>query len=493
MKIFKRGLITLAALAVCLALVVAANTWRQPSRQQMVAAVMPAAIDEQAAARRLAEGTAFRTISFAPGLPLAAEEFAKLHAHLEARFPKAHAVLKKEIVAGASLLYTWAGSDPAAKPIMLMAHQDVVPIAPGTEGQWTKPPFDGVVADGFIWGRGSWDDKGNLYAIMEAVEMLAGQGIRPRQTVLLAFGHDEEIGGRGAQAIAAQLQAQGVKLDFVLDEGLLITEGLMKGASSPIALVGIAEKGYLSLELTATATPGHSSMPPQDTAIGTLSAAIARLQASPMPAALSDVARGMFGTLAPDMQGANRILLSNLWLFAPLVRRELEKSPTTNALMRTTMAPTILRAGEKDNVLPGRAYAVINFRLLPGDTIAGVTERVSRLAGPAVTVSALDGGSEASPVSPVDARGFRTIERTVRELFAGTLVAPGLMIAATDSRHMTALTDQIYRFSPVRARPDDLARFHGTNERISIANYASMIGFYHRLLARLSEPAIASR
>ena len=492
MQLLKRSLMALAVALLLLTVGVTANTWRQASRQMMVASATLVAFDEQAAARRLAEAVTFRTISFAPGLPMATEEFVKLRTHLSDKFPKAHAVLNREVVAGASLLYTWAGSDPSAKPIMLMAHQDVVPVAPGTESAWTRPPFDGVVADGYVWGRGTWDDKGNLYAIMEAVEILAGQGFKPRQTVLLAFGHDEEIGGRGAKAIADQLAARGVKLDFVLDEGLMITDGMLKGVGSPVALIGVAEKGYLSLELTATATPGHSSMPPRETAIGKLAVALARLEANPWPASLGPVARSTLETIAPEMTGLNRVFLSNLWLFAPLVQREFEKAPSTNATLRTTMAPTILKAGDKDNVLPGSAQAILNYRLQPGDTIADVTARTAKLAGPDITVKAIvAGAAEASRIAPATARGYRAIERTVRELAPGTLVAPGLMIGATDARHMAGLTDAIYRFSPVRARPEDLARFHGTNERISIANYALMIGFYHRLLANLSAPAVA--
>jgi carboxypeptidase PM20D1 len=172
-------------------------------------------------------------------------------------------VLKREFVNELSLLYTWPGSDPAAKPIMLMAHQDVVPIAPGTERDWQVEPFSGEIRDGFVWGRGAWDDKANLFAIFEAIETLAASGFKPRQTIYIASGHDEEIGGeQGAKAIAALLQSRGVKLDFVVDEGLLITEGILKGLDRPAALIGIAEKGYLTLALAAKARPGHSSMPP---------------------------------------------------------------------------------------------------------------------------------------------------------------------------------------------------------------------------------------
>jgi carboxypeptidase PM20D1 len=492
MTLFKRALLLLVAAIAVLAAIVLANAWRLPSRQLAVAAVKPVAFDQQAAAQRLATSVTFKTISFAPGLPPAAEEFKKLHEHLARSFPKLHAALKREVVGELSLLYTWAGTDPAAKGVLLMAHQDVVPIAPGTEGAWTHDPFEGVIKDGFIWGRGAWDDKGNLMSMLEAVELLVAAGHRPRQTIYLAFGHDEEIGGlKGAKAIADLLRARGAKIELALDEGLLVSEGLVPGIAAPVALIGIAEKGYLTLELETSGVPGHSSMPSRDTAIGKLSRALARLEEQPFPARLTGVAQAMYGTLAPEMSGLQRILLANLWLFEPLVKRELAKSPSSDAAMRTTTALTVLKAGEKENVLPGRAQATINFRILPGETIAGVVARVRQVAGEGVTVRQLGSGGEPSPVSPVDAPGFRAIARSVREVFPGTLVAPGLMIAATDTRHVIGLAETIYRFSPTRARKEDLARFHGNNERISISNYAEMIAFYHRLIAGLAAPVVA--
>ncbi|MCZ7654134.1 MAG: M20/M25/M40 family metallo-hydrolase [Rhodocyclaceae bacterium] len=244
----KKIVLTFAALIVVLLLAVAFNTLRHGSRQMEVPPVKAVALDANAAAQRLSVAVRLRTVS-QDGKPNAgAEEFRKLHALLEQSFPRAHAVLERERVNELSLLYTWPGSDPAAKPIMLMAHQDVVPVAAGTEKDWQADPFGGEIRDGFVWGRGSWDDKGNLLAIMEAVELLIAEGYKPRQTIYLAFGHDEELGGeRGAKAIAALLQSRGVKLDFVTDEGLLITEGVLKGLDRPVALIGTAEKGYLML------------------------------------------------------------------------------------------------------------------------------------------------------------------------------------------------------------------------------------------------------
>jgi carboxypeptidase PM20D1 len=482
--VIKRVLLGLLLALLVLAVVIAGNTWRTPSRQFQVPAVQKVAVDAKAVAERLSGAIPIRTVSSFEGAQSNGEEFRKLHAYLAQHFPKLHATLKKEVVGDHALLYTWTGSDPAAKPVALMAHQDVVPVAPGTERAWEVDPFSGQIKDGFVWGRGTWDNKGNLLAQMEAVEMLVAGGFQPRQTIYLVAGDDEEVSGlRGAKPIAELLKSRGVRLEWVLDEGLLVTEGVLAGLDKPAALIGLAEKGYGTFFLSIDTPPGHSSMPPSSTAIGSMSAALAKLEANPMPAAIGGVAGEMFATLAPEMKGFGRVALSNLWLFGPVVQGQLEKGVSSNAMLRTTTALTIVRAGNKDNVLPGRAEAAVNFRVLPGDTLASVEAHIRKtVANDAITIKQYPGNSEPSPVSSIDSTGYRTIAQSVRQTFPDAIVAPGLMIAATDSRHFAILSDAIYRFSPVRARSEDLPRFHGTNERISIANYVEMVQFYHQLL-----------
>ncbi len=488
----RRLLLTIAAVLALLVAAVAVNTLRQGSRQLDVPPAPPLAVDEAAAASRLAEAIRAKTVSSLEDANQNADQFAQLHALLQERYPKAHAAMQREVVGGLSLLYTWKGSEPSLPPILLMAHQDVVPISPGTEGDWAEQPFAGTQKDGFVWGRGAWDDKGNLIAQMEAMELLAASGFQPKRTIHLAFGADEEVSGeRGAKQIAALLQSRGERMDFVIDEGMLITEGIMPGLAPPTALVGIAEKGYLSVVLKVPATPGHSSMPPPkgESAIAMMSAALKRLDDQQLPGGIRGVAREMFETIAPEMGGMQRVALSNLWLFGPLVQKQLEAKASTNAMLRTTTALTIVQAGNKDNVLPGRAEATVNFRLLPGDSASAVMGHVhdvaeSTMPGARYELSALPNPSEPSKVSPTQSASYQLINKTVREVFPGTLVAPGLMIGATDSRHFEAISDHIYRFSPVRAKPEDLPRFHGTNERISAANLAELIRFYHRLVSQ---------
>ena len=483
----------LGVVVLALAVAVGAKTLLTPSRQLAIAAAAPVKVDAAAAAARLGAAVRFKTIASVTDENASGDQFDGLAALLQSSFPKAHAVMQREVVGKHGLVYTWPGSDPKLPGIGLMAHQDVVPVAPGTEGDWQVAPFAGEVKDGFIWGRGAWDDKGNLMSMMEAVELLAASGFKPRQTVHLIFGQDEEVGGAyGAQRIAKLFKERGVRLQFVIDEGLLITDGLLPGLSKPAALIGVAEKGYMSLVLSASATPGHSSMPPplaETSAIGMLSAALVRLENRQMPAALKGLSLEMFETLAPEMSGLNRVLLSNLWLFKPLIEQQLAKGASTNAMLRTTTALTIVNAGNADNVLPGRANATVNFRLLPGDTGDAVIAHVAEtMKNPTIKIEKGPGFTEASKVAATDSPGFQLINKSLRQLHPDVIVAPGLMVAATDSRYFDAVADDIYKFSPVRAKPEDLKRFHGTNERISTDNYAELIQFWYQLISN-SAPA----
>ena len=488
----KRAFLVLLAAVLLLAAAVAVHTWQQPSRQVDVAPAPPLAFDANAVADKLAALVRYRTITSADDPSLNEAQFRALHAELERRFPLVHARLKREVVGGLSLLYTWQGSDPTAKPVALMAHHDVVPVAPGTEAQWQVPPFAGLVKDGYVWGRGTWDDKGNLVAQLEAVDRLLASGFQPRQTVYIVSGADEEAAGlRGAAKVVELLKERKVRLDFVLDEGLVLTEGMVPGVAAPAALVGVAEKGYVTVKLKVNTQPGHASMPPAPgtSAIVKLGAALQRLDREQFPARLKGVARELFETLAPEMQGFQRVALSNLWLFGPLVERQLAKSPASDAMMRTTTAITIVNAGNKNNVIPGQAEAILDFRILPGDTRRTVLQHVRDTVGPDVEVSTVGGSTDPTPVTSTQTPAYQALARTVRSVFPGTVVAPALYVAASDSQHFVPIADNVFRFDPVRAKPGDMARLHGTNERISLANLGELVRFYHQLLRNLNAPA----
>ncbi|HUT53195.1 MAG TPA: M20 family peptidase [bacterium] len=436
------------------------------------------------AANSLSGAVKIKSISHQDPSQVDATEFFALHDYLATSYPLIHKNLVREKAGGLSLLYTWQGSDPSARPVILMAHQDVVPIAPGTIGDWTHSPFSGDIADGYVWGRGTMDCKGFLISIMEAVEGLIAEGHAPRRTIYLAFGHDEEVGGdHGAAAISSLLESRGAKAEYVIDEGGFIVDGAPLGIDKPLAMVGIAEKGYLSLELKVKTGGGHSSMPPPESAIGILGAAIHRLEKRPFPSRLEGVTVLTFESLAPEMPASMRAAISGRRLLGGVIKNMLSKVNATNAMIRTTTAATIIEAGSKENVLPQEARAVVNLRLLPGDDIAYAVGRVKKvIADPRVAVEIMDGAREASKVSSVESDGFKILKTTIAEVFPGTLMAPFLVLGGTDSRHYENISDSVYRFIPMRVSEKDQERAHGTDERIAVDNIEEIIEFYRRLI-----------
>lgn len=455
------------------------------SKQIQISAVS-VEVDAQAVAARLARSVQFKTISHQDPKKFDGKPFLALHAFLQKAFPKVHATLKREVVQKYSLLYTWKGSDPSLAPMLLMGHMDVVPVLPNTLKEWKYPPYSGTIAEKAIWGRGTLDDKVAVIGTLEAAEHLIQKGFKPKRTIYFAFGHDEEVGGeQGAVQIAKLLQSRGVKLSFAVDEGMAVTHDIMPGFTQPLALIGIAEKGYLTLKLIARAQGGHSSMPPKNTAAGILSQAISRLEANPMPARIEGVTGELFSFVGPEMKWGNRLAIANLWLLGGVLEKMLSKKPSTNATIRTTTAVTVLRAGVKDNVLPVTAKALVNFRILPGDTIKSVVQHVKKvIADKRVRVVRQGAGldKEPSPISDPSSKSFDVLHRSIRQVFPKTIVTPGLVLGGTDSRHFIRLTKQIFRFLPIEVHARDLKRIHGTNERITVANYAKAVMFYVQLM-----------
>jgi carboxypeptidase PM20D1 len=472
-----------AALVLFVAFTVAV-TARYHSERPPVQPVPEVAIPD-AAAERLAGSLRIRTISSEDPAAFDADAFETLHQYLQAAFPRVHTQLRRETLGTHSLLYTWQGSDFSLSPILLIGHLDVVPVETGTQEKWQQDPFGGRIVDGFIWGRGAIDNKSAVLGTLEAVEMLLVEGFRPVRTVYLAYGHDEEVGGvGGAREIAALLKGRGVELEMVLDEGGVIGDGVLAGVSEPIALVGIAEKGFVTIELSVRVAGGHSSLPSRQSAVGILSAAVARLENTQMAARLEGPTRQLFDRIGPRFPTLRRAVFANLWLTAPLVLSTLEESPTTNAMVRTTTAPTIFQAGTKDNVLPSHARAVINFRILPGDTVASVLEHVkSAIDDSRVEVKTVGRFSaEPSAVSSTDSESFRTLERTIRSVVPDAIVAPYLVVVVTDARYYSGLTRNVFRFLPLRLTPRDLERMHGIDERIGIREYEAAIRTYRQIV-----------
>ncbi|GAA4034618.1 M20 family peptidase [Hymenobacter glaciei] len=469
---------------VVLLVVLVVNTLRLPSNQLGAVPAAPAVALPDSALARLVGAVRIPTVSTTDYTQTDTAQFGRFNRYLQQAFPKVYAQLKLEKFNEYGLLFTWPGTNAALKPVLLLGHYDVVPVLPGTESKWARPPFAGVQAGGYLYGRGTLDDKASVLAQLEAVEYLLGTGFRPTRTLLLAFGHDEESQGRrGAGAISAALHQRGIQAEFVLDEGGLVKTDGVPSVKKAVALVGISEKGYLTLELTATSKGGHSSMPPAQTSIGAVAAAVVKLEQHPFPARLEGGDDHLLDYLASEVPLGKRLVFANRWLFAPIVKKIMAATPSTNATLRTTIAPTIFRAGAKENVLPIDATATINFRLLPGDSVAGVVREVRRIIDDEhINIKIVGKPSEPSPVSNPDAAAFQRLHRTIRSVFPDAIVAPYVVTGATDARQYAALSANVYRFSPTQINQEGIESLHGNNERLAVANYPLMVQFYAALI-----------
>ncbi|MBL8547560.1 MAG: M20/M25/M40 family metallo-hydrolase [Hyphomonadaceae bacterium] len=441
-------------------------------------------IDVPTAAAHLSEAIRFRTVSL-----VTPEEdrtpFTEFQAWMIATYPAFNAAARREMVNDLTVIYTWEGSDPAQPPLLLLAHQDVVPVPDDTRAAWSVDPFGGEIRDEAVWGRGAIDDKGSLVLLLEAAEYLAKQGKRPVRTIIFAFGHDEELGGEdGAVQVAALLAERGVRAWFVLDEGMAaLSEHPLTGG--PASMIGISERGFGTMRVHAVGQPGHSSMPPPETAVSLVSEAVVRIHDMPIEQRLEGgPALDMMRALAPEISLTNRMAVANEWLFGPLLRERMAQDRTARALMGTTVAPTMLNGGVRPNVLPAEATAMINYRFHPRDTAAEILERargeVADLEG--VDVDWADTPREATATSSTTSASYALLAALSTAVMPDAPVAPGLVLAGTDSRNYSEVAENVYRFQPMMFGADDLAGIHGTNEHLSFANLDRTIRFYIGLM-----------
>lgn len=483
-KLTFRILAGLALVLVILVAILGINllTFSAPTYEQK--SIKPIAVDESAA-QRLSQGVQIKTISTPDHANTKFDVFTKYVETLQVFYPNTHKTLKREVLGEANLIFTWEGSDKTLKPALMLGHMDVVPVEPKTLSSWEQPPFSGAIEGGFIWGRGTLDDKINVQGILEATELLIAQGFKPKRTLVFAFGQDEEVGGRrGAKLIAQRFKQQGLNFEFALDEGHVITKDIVPGVKRPVALIGLAEKGFVSVTMTVEGMGGHSSMPPPHSALGVLARAITRVEDNQMPARLIGPSKRMFEEVGPHMGFVNKLAMANLWLLEPVVIDLLESKPTTNATVRTTTAVTQAFGSAQDNILPQRAQAVINFRILPGDTIKDVLAHVNAVVDDKrVKVESLGGfNANPSPLSSDDTRAFRLLRESIQSIWPDVHVAPSLTIAATDLRHYQDVAQNSYRFSPIILGPKDTVRLHGVNERILVKDYLNAVRFYTLVL-----------
>jgi carboxypeptidase PM20D1 len=479
----KKILFTIVAVVVMILIIVVfrATTVFENNQYQVIQPLIPITLDERAVVDRFSQALQIPTISYDDTSKLDDAAFQAFHHHLTQSFPLVHTRTQLIKFNDYSMVYLLKGQDPRLKPALFMGHMDVVPVDEQTKDQWLQPPFSGKVVDGVIWGRGAIDNKVSVLALMESLEWFLTKNKSPQRDIYLAFGHDEEVGGEGAKAIAKYFLEQNIQFEFILDEGGVITDGIIPGTTQPIALIGVAEKGIVNFRFTVKGEGGHSSQPPTHTAAGILARAIVSVENNPFDARLEffDL---MFGNIGYSMPFSNRLPLANLWLFEPLVLSTLLKSSSLAASARTTAAVTMLKGSTKSNVLPTIATAVVNFRILPGDTIDTIQTHLERVIDDPRVILSIEQANEASAVSPIDNIGFKLIESSIRRLDNNVLVTPYLVLGATDSRHFQSLSDNIYRFMMVSLNPNTLKQFHGLNEQITVKDYLNAIQFYYTML-----------
>jgi carboxypeptidase PM20D1 len=400
---------------------------------------------------------------------------------IETAYPLIHKNLTRTIIDSFNYIYEWKGSDPSILPMVLMAHYDVVPVEESAIKLWNAKPYGGEVKDNYIWGRGVLDDKSSMISILEATEAQLAQGFTPKQTILLCFGADEESSGKGATAMVDYFKKINKKLDLVVDEGGEISTENNKSIKAPIASIGVGEKGYVTLVLTAQKAGGHSSIPAEHTAIDMLSNAIAKISQNPMPTKLTAPIEAYLKSISAYNENFfDKMKLSNLWLFKSSVVNSLTKDPSSNALVRTTLVPTVFNSGVRDNVIPTFATAYINSRILPGQSTKEVYDYVTKTINDTnIKITYYKNYmTEPSPTTNVNSKYYKRVEKAVRAVVKDVVVAPMLMVGATDSRNYRAISEGVVNFTPLT----DAKGYHGIDERMLISDFQKCFNFYTLLI-----------
>ena len=459
--------------------------------QVLASGAAPAVADSPppAVVEHLAEAIRIRTISHQDPSKLDPEAFAAFRSFLRSTYACVFSKVEFELVSEHSLLGRWPGSDASLEPVLLEGHYDVVPIEPGTFEDWTHPPWSGAIADGFVWGRGAMDDKAAVVSLFEAADALCREGFAPARTLWLAIGHDEEVAGsRGASEMARILDERGVRLAFMIGEGGGLARHHPLLPDDRVAMIGLAEKTYVTLHFSVLGTGGHSSAPPRDSAIVRMAKAMTALHEQPMETKIVSPVDDMLEALAPHIGGLTGLVLAYPSLTGPLVASQLSGDRIGQTLVRTTTGVTLFSAGVKENVVPQRAEASVNFRLLPGDDLddllAAVRERID------------DDGIEIDgdlwgPIAPVadrEGEGYRRIEATLASVFPEAVIVPTLVTATTDSRHYAILTDDVLRARPYTIDLSYPLGIHDTNERLAVESLVEAEAFYRELLPAISKP-----
>lgn len=448
-------------------------------------------IDVDRYCQNLSDAIKIKTISNYDREKVDWNEFKRFHEFLEERYPLIHKTLIKTEIADASLIYKWEGTDPSLDGIALLSHQDVVPIADGTIDDWTNEPFEGVNDGEFIWGRGAMDMKNHLIGVMESVEQLIADGYKPKRTVYLCLGHNEEVVAapdNGAKQIAAYLKEQGVHLEAVLDEGGAILPVNINGVlNCNLAGVGVAEKGSVNYEISVNAKGGHSSQPPKHTALGHLADVIKDIENHQFRATMPKFVYELFTEIGKRCSYPVRLVTCNIWLLKPIILKIMTKIPPAASLIRTCTAVTMASGSPQFNVLPQKASITVNFRTMPGVTIPDVEEHIRKsVRNKNIDVKFLV-GKEASNVSPTDSKAFKIIKELCESADSKNLVAPFLVMGGTDAYNYENVCENIYRFAPFVVDTNLLLCTHGTNERLPLSAIPDALTFFKRYIKLMTQ------
>ncbi len=481
------------SLILLLIVIIGINTFRFGSKQLQPAGQRKVFETDTIAVRRLSESLRFETISYDKdslnknNLVGDTAMFRGFISYLQASYPEVFQKLEFNIINNYNLLLHWK-SQSEKRPVILYAHMDVVPAYSKNDSSgWEKDPFAGINDGEFIYGRGAIDDKGSVIGLLESVDRLLKKNTQPKRDVYIAFGCDEEAGGlEGAKKIADYLEQKNVKAEFLLDEGGLVAEEMVPFVSPPVALVFTSEKGYMMLELTVKGDGGHSSHPPLEAPVELLSAAIQKLHDHPFESRMTEAVENFMDYAGPEMRMPFKALFANRWLFRPVIFGEYKKIPSARAMITTTSVATIISGGSKENVVPSLVSARLNFRLLPGDRSQDILKKVEEIINDKRVEVRISGTpEEASSVSSVESESFRLLQRTIGKVFPDAVVAPSLLIAQTDSKHFRRVTENIYRFLPVRMNDKILDTMHGKGEKIRVKDFMEAIEFYEELIVDL--------
>ena len=407
-------------------------------------------------------------------------QFYLYHQELEKLFPLIHKKLEKTVLNG-TLLYRWAGLDSGKLPVLFMGHQDVVPAS--DEG-WSVPAYSGTVKDGCLYGRGALDCKGTMYVQLQAVEELLSEGFVPPCDVYLEYSINEETGGDGAAAAMRHLRDKGIRFAFVLDEGGAVIDEAVPGMTKPYAVIGVTEKGYMDVKITARGKGGHSSTPPRNTPAARLFAFASEIERKrPFEKKMIPEVKEMFRQMAPGFSGPLRVLLGNLWLTKPLVMAAMPLvSPFGEALMATTCCFTMMRGSDAANVIPKEPYLIANLRCSVHQNCEESLKVLKKYGRKYDLDFEVLLSRDASPVSDIHSDAYGFVEKTIRAHFPDAGVAPYLIMGGTDCRHFHALSDTALRFCPVRMTNAQNASCHAVDENVTIASLTEGVRFYKRLL-----------